>query len=248
MENKTVLITGASRGIGRETARIFASKGYNLIINYSTEIDEEKYKKDLQLEDEKVLFVKADISSYDEVEKMKEIALKKFEKIDVLINNAGITKDNLIIKMSKEDFERVLDVNVTGTFNCMKIIGRHMMKNKKGVIVSVSSVVGIIGNIGQINYAASKASIIGMTKTLAKELASRNIRCNAVAPGFVETEMTKSLPEKIVEEAKNQILMKRFARAEEIARTIYFLGSDDSSYINGQVISVDGGISIWKKG
>lgn len=150
--------------------------------------------------------------------------------------------------MSKEDFERVLDVNVTGTFNCMKIIGRHMMKNKKGVIVSVSSVVGIIGNIGQINYAASKASIIGMTKTLAKELASRNIRCNAVAPGFVETEMTKSLPEKIVEEAKNQILMKRFARAEEIARTIYFLGSDDSSYINGQVISVDGGISIWKKG
>lgn len=244
MENKTVLITGASRGIGRETARIFASKGYNLIINYSTEIDEEKYKKDLQLEDEKVLFVKADISSYDEVEKMKEIALKKFEKIDVLINNAGITKDNLIIKMSKEDFERVLDVNVTGTFNCMKIIGRHMMKNKKGVIVSVSSVVGIIGNIGQINYAASKASIIGMTKTLAKELASRNIRCNAVAPGFVETEMTKSLPEKIVEEAKNQILMKRFARAEEIARTIYFLGSDDSSYINGQVISVDGGISI----
>lgn len=244
MENKTVLITGASRGIGRETARIFASKGYNLIINYSTEIDEEKYKKDLQLEDEKVLFVKADISSYDEVEKMKEIVLKKFEKIDVLINNAGITKDNLIIKMSKEDFERVLDVNVTGTFNCMKIIGRHMMKNKKGVIVSVSSVVGIIGNIGQINYAASKASIIGMTKTLAKELASRNIRCNAVAPGFVETEMTKSLPEKIVEEAKNQILMKRFARAEEIARTIYFLGSDDSSYINGQVISVDGGISI----
>lgn len=244
MENKTVLITGASKGIGKDIARKFSDNGWNLLINYRSDIDEGKYIRDLDIDQSKIGFFKGDISKADQVEKMFTEAINKFKKIDVLVNNAGITLDSLAIRMTEENFKKVLDVNVNGVFYCMKEAAKHMMKNRSGSIVSISSIVGLHGNIGQINYAASKGAIISMNKTLALELAPRNIRCNCVAPGFIKTDMTEKIKDKYKEEIINKIPMKAFGNPEDVANLVYFLGSDESSYISGQVISVDGGMSI----
>ncbi len=244
MENKTVLITGASKGIGKDIARKFSDNGWNLLINYRSDIDEGKYIRDLDIDQSKIGFFKGDISKADQVEKMFTEAINKFKKIDVLVNNAGITLDSLAIRMTEEDFKKVLDVNVNGVFYCMKEAAKHMMKNRSGSIVSISSIVGLHGNIGQINYAASKGAIISMNKTLALELAPRNIRCNCVAPGFIKTDMTEKIKDKYKEEIINKIPMKAFGNPEDVANLVYFLGSDESTYISGQVISVDGGMSI----
>ena len=241
---KTVLITGGSRGIGKAVAMKFAENGYKIIINYvSDKTDTEQLKKELlQAGAADILLIKADVSNSEDVKNMVKETIEKFEKIDVLVNNAGITKDNLLMRMSEEEFDKVIQINLKGTYLVTKEVTRYMMKKKKGSIVNLASVVGVAGNAGQCNYAASKAGIIGFTKSIAKELASRNIRANAVAPGFIETDMTNVLKEEIKENINSQIPLRRMGSAKEVAELVYFLGEDASSYITGQVINVDGGM------
>lgn len=196
-ENKTVLITGASRGIGKETAIRFAKAGYNIVINYvSSKTNVEELKKEFDEYKVETLILKADVSNKEEVEELVKKAIDKFGKIDVLVNNAGITKDNLLMRMSEEEFDKVIEINLKGTYLVTKAVTKYMMKQRKGSIINLSSVVGVAGNAGQCNYSASKAGIIGFTKSVAKELASRNIRANAIAPGFIETDMTRSIARK----------------------------------------------------
>lgn len=241
---KTVLITGGSRGIGKAVAMKFAENGYKIIINYvSDKTDTEQLKKELlQAGAADILLIKADVSNSEDVKNMVNETIEKFEKIDVLVNNAGITKDNLLMRMSEEEFDKVIQINLKGTYLVTKEVTRYMMKKKKGSIVNLASVVGVAGNAGQCNYAASKAGIIGLTKSVAKELASRNIRANAVAPGFIETDMTNVLKDEIKENINSQIPLKRMGTAREVAELVYFLGEDASSYITAQVINVDGGM------
>lgn len=241
---KTVLITGGSRGIGKAVAMKFAENGYKIIINYvSDKTDTEQLKKELlQAGAADILLIKADVSNSEDVKNMVKETIEKFEKIDVLVNNAGITKDNLLMRMSEEEFDKVIQINLKGTYLVTKEVTRYMMKKKKGSIVNLASVVGVAGNAGQCNYAASKAGIIGLTKSVAKELASRNIRANAVAPGFIETDMTNVLKDEIKENINSQIPLKRMGTAREVAELVYFLGEDASSYITAQVINVDGGM------
>ena len=241
---KTVLITGGSRGIGKAVAMKFAENGYKIIINYvSDKTDTEQLKKELlQVGAADILLIKADVSNSEDVKNMVKETIEKFEKIDVLVNNAGITKDNLLMRMSEEEFDKVIQINLKGTYLVTKEVTRYMMKKKKGSIVNLASVVGVAGNAGQCNYAASKAGIIGLTKSVAKELASRNIRANAVAPGFIETDMTNVLKDEIKENINSQIPLKRMGTAREVAELVYFLGEDSSSYITAQVINVDGGM------
>ena len=241
---KTVLITGGSRGIGKAVAMKFAENGYKIIINYvSDKTDTEQLKKELlQAGAADILLIKADVSNSEDVKNMVKKSIEKFEKIDVLVNNAGITKDNLLMRMSEEEFDKVIQINLKGTYLVTKEVTRYMMKKKKGSIVNLASVVGVAGNAGQCNYAASKAGIIGFTKSVAKELASRNIRANAVAPGFIETDMTNILKDEIKENINSQIPLKRMGTAREVAELVYFLGEDASSYITAQVINVDGGM------
>lgn len=241
---KTVLITGGSRGIGKAVAMKFAENGYQIIINYvSDKTDTEQLKKELlQVGAADILLIKADVSNSEDVKNMVKESIEKFEKIDVLVNNAGITKDNLLMRMSEEEFDKVIQINLKGTYLVTKEVTRYMMKKKKGSIVNLASVVGVAGNAGQCNYAASKAGIIGFTKSVAKELASRNIRANAVAPGFIETDMTNILKDEIKENINSQIPLKRMGTAREVAELVYFLGEDSSSYITAQTINVDGGM------
>jgi len=241
---KTVLITGGSRGIGKAVAMKFAENGYKIIINYvSGKTDTEQLKKELlQAGAADILLIKADVSNSEDVKNMVKETIEKFEKIDVLVNNAGITKDNLLMRMSEEEFDKVIQINLKGTYLVTKEVTRYMMKKKKGSIVNLASVVGVAGNAGQCNYAASKAGIIGLTKSVAKELASRNIRANAVAPGFIETDMTNILKDEVKEEISKNIPLKRMGTAREVAELVYFLGEDASSYITAQVINVDGGM------
>mgnify|MGYP002543395538 CR=1 FL=1 len=241
---KTVLITGGSRGIGKAVAIKFAENGYQIIINYvSDKTDTQQLKKELlQAGAADILLIKADVSNSEDVKNMVKKSIEKFEKIDVLVNNAGITKDNLLMRMSEEEFDKVIQINLKGTYLVTKEVTRYMMKKKKGSIVNLASVVGVAGNAGQCNYAASKAGIIGFTKSVAKELASRNIRANAVAPGFIETDMTNILKDEIKENINSQIPLKRMGTAREVAELVYFLGEDSSSYITAQVINVDGGM------
>ena len=242
-ERKIVLITGASRGIGKETAKVYAENGYDVAINYVSEkTDVEGIKKEFQDMGVKCLMIKADVSNEEDVNNMVEKVISEFGKIDVLVNNAGITKDTLLMRMSKEDFDKVIDINLKGTFLVTKAVSKYMMKKRCGSIINLSSVVGVAGNSGQSNYSASKAGIIGFTKSIAKELASRNIRANAVAPGFIETDMTNVLKDDIKESIGNQIPLKRMGTAREVAEVIYFLGTEKSSYITGQVINIDGGM------
>lgn len=242
-ERKSVLVTGGSRGIGKEVAIQYAEHGYDVIVNYiSDKTDVEGLKKEFDEKGIESLIVKADVSKQEEVEFLVKQAIEKFEKIDVLVNNAGITRDNLLMRMSEEEFNKVVDINLKGTFLVTKAVSKYMMKKREGSIINLSSVVGVAGNAGQCNYSASKAGIIGFTKSIAKELASRNIRANAVAPGFIATDMTSVLSDVVKENINNQIPLKRMGTAKEVAELIYFLGSEKSSYITGQVINVDGGM------
>ena len=242
-ERKTVLVTGASRGIGKEVALKYAENGYDVIINYvSNKTDVKALENEFKEKGVDCLILKADVSKQEEVQELVEKAIEKFGKIDVLVNNAGITKDNLLMRMSEEEFDKVLEINLKGTFLVTKAVTKYMMKKRTGSIINLSSVVGVVGNAGQCNYSASKAGIIGFTKSIAKELASRNIRANAVAPGFIETDMTSVLPDNVKESIHNQIPLKRMGNAKEVAELIYFLGSEKSSYITGQVINIDGGM------
>lgn len=244
-EKKVAIITGGSRGIGKEIAKKFAKENYNLVINYVSEkTNTEELKKEFEAFGAEVLFIKTNVTSYEECEKMAKDAINKFGKIDVLVNNAGVTKDSLLLRMKEEDFDTVINVNLKGTFNVTKACIPYMMKKKSGKIVNISSVVGISGNSGQANYAASKAGIIGFTKSVAKELASRNILANCVAPGYIATDMTNGLSDAVKESINNQIPLKRVGMPEEVAKAVYFLAGEENSYITGQVINVDGGMLI----
>ena len=240
---KVALITGASRGIGKEIALEFARKGYNIVVNYVGEVpDLEETKKELENNGIETLFIQGDVTNFDSWKEIAEEVINKFGSIDVLVNNAGITKDGLLLRMTEEDFDKVINVNLKGTFNVTKNIIPYMSKQRSGRIVSLASVVGVTGNAGQANYAASKAGIIGFTKTCAKEFASRNILVNAIAPGFVDTMMTGVLSDNIKEGILNQIPLKRMATPQEIAKLVYFLGSEENTYITGQIINIDGGM------
>lgn len=241
MENKVAIITGTARGIGKAIALAFAKQGYSLAINYYRESDE---LRDLvvKLKGINYKLYQADVSKFTEVEKMMKQIHQDFAKIDVLVNNAGITKDNLLMRMSEDEFDRVIDVNLKGTFNCIRHISRIMLKQRSGSIINMSSVSGVSGNAGQANYAASKAGVVGLTKSAAKELASRNIRVNAIAPGFIETDMTEVLSDKVKNKILNNIPLGRFGKTEDVVNLVSYLASDASSYITGQVIHVDGGM------
>ena len=242
-ENKTVFVTGGSRGIGKEVALKFAENGYNVVINYvSSNTDVEALKSEFEGKGVKALIMQADVTDKTAIEELVKKAIEGFGAIDVLVNNAGITRDNLLMRMSEEEFDKVIEINLKGTYIVTKAVTKYMMKKRKGSIINLSSVVGVAGNAGQCNYAASKAGIIGFTKSIAKELASRNIRSNAVAPGFIETDMTAVLSDEVKENIHNQIPLKRMGTAKEVANLIYFLGSDESAYITGQVINIDGGM------
>lgn len=241
--NKVALITGGARGIGKQIAITLAKEGYDIALNYRSNTDElAMLKEELESYKVKCLLVQGDVSNFEETERITKETIDEFGKIDVLINNAGITRDMLFLRMKQEDFESVLDVNLVGTFNMTKNVVNHMMKARQGRIINVSSVVGVSGNAGQTNYSASKAGIIGFTKSLAKELASRNILVNAIAPGFIGTDMTNVLKEEVKENILNQIPLKRIGEAQEVANVVKFLASPDSSYITGQVINIDGGM------
>ena len=243
MERKVALVTGGSRGIGKEVAKEFAKNGYNLAINYvSDNTNVEELQKEFKELGAESLFIKTDVTNFNDCENMVKSIIEKYGRIDVLVNNAGITKDNLLIRMKEEEFDKVININLKGTFNVTKNIVPYMIKQKLGNIVNISSVVGVVGNAGQCNYSASKAGIIGFTKSLAKELASRNIKVNAVAPGFIQTDMTDVLSDTVKENINSQIPLKRMGTANEVAKVVYFLASDASSYITGQVINVDGGM------
>lgn len=241
--DKCALITGATRGIGKQIAITLAKQGYNIALNYRKENEElENIKKEIEKIGVQILAVKGDVANFEDCENFVKQVIERFGQIDVLVNNAGITKDMLLMRMKKEDFEQVIDTNLVGTFNVTKNVVPYMMKARSGRIINISSVVGISGNAGQTNYSASKAGIIGFTKSLAKEIASRNILVNAVAPGFIETNMTDVLKDDVKQEIAKNIPLKRMGTAQDVANVVKFLASDDSSYITGQVINVDGGM------
>ena len=241
--DKVAMITGATRGIGKQIALTLANEGYNIVLNYRTENDELfQAKNEIESKNVNCLTVQGDVTNFEDCKQMIERAINEFGKIDVLINNAGITKDMLLARMKEEDFKQVIDVNLVGTFNMTKNVISYMMKARSGRIINISSVVGIAGNAGQTNYSASKAGIIGFTKSLAKEVASRNILVNAVAPGFIETNMTDVLKQEVKDEIAKNIPLKRMGTPKDVANVVMFLASEESSYITGQVISVDGGM------
>ncbi len=243
--SKVALITGATRGIGRQIAETLSQEGYNIAINYRTENqDLTSIKNIIEKNNVSCLTVQGDISNFEDTKKITKEVIDRYGKIDILVNNAGITKDTLLMRMKKEDFEDVINVNLVGTFNMTKNVIPYMMKAHKGRIINLSSVVGVVGNAGQSNYSASKAGVIGFTKSLAKELASRNILVNAIAPGFIETDMTNVLKEEIKEEILKNVPLKRIGTTKDVANLVKFLSSDDSSYITGQVINIDGGMCM----
>ena len=241
--DKCALITGATRGIGKQIAITLAKQGYNIALNYRKVNGElENTKKEIEKIGVQILAVKGDVANFEDCKNFVKQVIERFGQIDVLVNNAGITKDMLLMRMKKEDFESVIDVNLIGTFNVTKNVIPYMMKARNGKIVNISSVVGISGNAGQTNYSASKAGIIGFTKSLAKEVASRNINVNAIAPGFIKTDMTDVLKEEVKEEISKTIPLKRMGEAKDVANLVKFLVSEESNYITGQVINVDGGM------
>lgn len=241
LQGKKALITGASKGIGRAIALRFAEEGADVAFTYLSSVEQGKALEDeLKAKGVNALGIRSDASDFEAAQALIDEVLKTFGQIDVLVNNAGITKDNLLLRMGEEDFDQVMRVNLKSIFNTTKAVIRPMMKQRGGSIINISSVVGVKGNAGQANYAASKAGIIGFSKSTALELGSRNIRCNAIAPGFIETDMTDKLDEKTVQGWREAIPMKRGGRPEEVADACVFLGSDLSSYISGQVINVCG--------
>jgi len=243
LEGKTVIITGASRGIGRGIAEVFAKQGANIAFTYRSSDEKAKALQDeLSANGCKVKGYKSDASNFKAAQQLAIDVLEEFGSIDVLVNNAGITKDGLLMRMSEDDFDRVMDINMKSVFNMTKAVLRPMLKQRKGSIINMSSVVGVKGNAGQANYSASKAAINGFTKSTALELGSRNIRCNSIAPGFIETEMTESLGEEQIQEWRNSIPLKRGGTTEDIANSALFLASDMSAYVTGQVLHVCGGM------
>ena len=245
LKNKIALITGAGRGIGRAIAIALAKEGAEVVINYNgSEERAKEVKQTIEENGGKASIYKCNVSDFVACEAMIKDIVKEYGHLDILVNNAGITKDGLIMKMKEEDFDSVLNVNRKGTFNTIRHSARQMLKQRSGKIINISSVSGILGNVGQANYAASKAGVIGLTKTMARELGSRGITVNAIAPGFVDTEMTEVLSEEIRENACKQIILGRFGKPEDIANTAVFLASDKADYITGQVISVDGGMNV----
>ena len=242
LDGKVVLITGATRGIGKGIAEVFAEQGAQVAFTYAGSVDKAaQLEKDLNTKT-KAKAYQSDASDYDAAQKLVADVIEEFGKVDILINNAGITKDNLMLRMSKEDWDTIIRVNLDSVFNLTKAVVKPMMKAKSGSIINMTSVVGIKGNAGQANYAASKAGVIGFTKSIALELGSRNIRCNAIAPGFIETEMTLALDEKTVQSWREGIPLKRGGQPEDVANACVFFASKMSSYITGQVLNVDGGM------
>lgn len=243
LEGKNILITGGSRGIGKSIVEVLFNNGANIGFTFSSsESAANEIAKNLNSSSQKCIAYKSDASKLDQCENLVESFLNDFETIDVLINNAGITKDNLLMRMSEDDFEKVMEVNLKSVFNMTKACQRVFLKNRKGSIINMSSVVGVKGNAGQSNYAASKAGIIGFSKSIAQELGSRSIRCNVIAPGFIKTEMTDNLSDSLIESWTENIPLKRPGESNDVANLCLFLASDLSSYITGQVINVDGGL------
>ena len=245
-ENKTVIVTGSARGIGREIALKFGAEGARVVV-FDIDIDGQAESADavcgeIRAAGGEAEYFLGDVSKPADTDALIKFAKDKFGSVDVIVNNAGITRDNLIMRMSEADWDAVLTVNLKGAFNVIKSAARTLMKQRAGVIVNMASVSGVMGNAGQANYSASKAGLIGLTKSVAKELASRNIRCNAIAPGFIETPMTAKLPEDIQKAYKDSIPLKRFGQVEDIANLAVFLAGDKAKYITGQVINVDGGL------
>lgn len=245
LQGKCAVITGASRGIGREIALKYAKEGANIVLNYrNSETEALQLKEELDKLGSNTLIIKGNVGKFEEAEKLIKEAKEVFGRIDILVNNAGITKDNLIMRMKEEDFDSVIDVNLKGAFNCLKAVTPIMIRQKYGKIINMSSVVGVIGNAGQVNYCASKAGLIGMTKSLAREIGGKNINVNAIAPGFIDTDMTKVLSEDQKKNIMSQVPLKRLGQADDIANLALFLASNQSNYITGQVIHVDGGMAM----
>ncbi|MCR8939116.1 3-oxoacyl-[acyl-carrier-protein] reductase [Brevibacillus laterosporus] len=243
LEGKVALITGASRGIGRAIALKYAEAGANIIVNYSgNEAKAQETVADIEKLGREAIMIRANVGNTEEAENMVKEALERFGKIDILVNNAGITRDNLLMRMKESEWDEVINVNLKGVFNMTKALTRPMMKQRGGSIINITSVVGVLGNAGQANYVAAKAGVIGLTKTTARELASRNIKVNAIAPGFVDTDMTDVLPEDVKSGILAQIPFNRLGSADEISNVALFLASDASSYMTGQTLHVDGGM------
>lgn len=245
LTGKIAVVTGASRGIGREIAVTLAARGAAVIVNYNgSAAKAEEVVNEIVAAGGQAEAVQCNVSDFDKAAELMAYVVKKYGRVDILVNNAGITRDNLLMKMSEEEFDAVLNTNLKGAFNCIRHVSRQMLKQRAGRIINISSVSGVMGNAGQANYCASKAGIIGITKSVARELASRGITSNAIAPGFIETEMTEVLSDTVKKTAAEQIPMKHFGSTKDIANTVAFLASDEAGYITGQVICVDGGMAM----
>lgn len=245
LDGKTAVVTGASRGIGRAIALELAKEGANVVVNYSgSEAKAKEVVEEILKNGQKAIAVQANVADNDSVQNLMKTALDEFGSIDILVNNAGITRDNLLMRMKEDEWDDVINTNLKGVFLCTKAVTRQMMKQRSGRIINIASVVGVMGNAGQANYTAAKAGVIGLTKTSARELAPRNILVNAIAPGFIETEMTEVLPEDVKNAMLSQIPLTKFGKAENVAKAVVFLASDDAEYITGQTLHVDGGIAM----
>jgi 3-oxoacyl-[acyl-carrier protein] reductase len=245
VEDKVAVVTGSSRGIGRAIALRLASQGARVVVNYkSNQTAAEDVVEQIRADGGEAVAIQADVSQFDQAQALIDQAKAAFGRVDILVNNAGTTRDTLVVRMSEEDWDLVVDTNLKGTFNCIKAVTRQMMRQKYGRIVNIGSVAGISGNAGQANYAAAKAGVIGLSKTIARELGSRGITCNVVAPGFVATDLTADLPAQLIEEAIKRTPLGRTGTAEDMAAAVAFLASDDASYITGQVVAVDGGLAL----
>lgn len=245
LTDKVAVVTGASRGIGKEIARTLASQGARVIVNFCGSVEKaQETVREIEEAGEKAEAVQCDVSDFQKTAEMMEYVVKQYGRIDILVNNSGVTKDGLLMKMSEEDFDVVLDTNLKGAFHCIRHAARQMVKQRSGRIINISSVSGVLGNAGQVNYSASKAGVIGMTKAAARELASRGITVNAVAPGFIKTDMTDKLSDSVKEGVTAQIPLKTFGETRDVACAVAFLASEEARYITGQVLCVDGGMAM----
>lgn len=242
LSGKVALVTGAAQGIGKAIALLLAEKGADVVVSDINLEKAQETAKEIEEKGRRSIALKVNVADPDEVEQMVETIIERFSRIDILVNNAGITRDRLLLRMSHEDWDAVLDVNLKGVFNCTKSVIKYMSKQRSGKIVNIASVVGLMGNVGQANYAASKAGVIGFTKTVAREFAQRGININAIAPGYIQTPMTEVLPEKVKEELMKLIPMGRLGQPEDVAQAVLFLVSEASNYVTGQVLNVNGGI------